>query len=107
MRTKMASVWRQLMTMLFPQLRHVDYQVRYRLRDYTLEEALTVVDRAPEKLSQEELYRVAVYSGTDSIRRDELFDLMLKNYPDDPIANLNASASLLRRGKIDAARSCL
>ena len=31
----------------------------------------------------------------------------LKNYPDDPIANLNASASLLRRGKIDAARSCL
>ena len=99
--------WQRLLTDIFPQLRHVDYQVRYRLRDYTLEEALTVVDRAPEKLSQEELYRVAVYSGTDSIRRDELFDLMLKNYPDDPIANLNASASLLRRGKIDAARSCL
>ena len=99
--------WQRLLTDIFPQLRHVDYQVRYDLRDYTFEESLSVAEHAPEKLSQMELYRIAVSYASDSARYHGFFDRILELYPDDPAANINAAASLLQRGDAAAAERCL
>ena len=63
---------------------------------------------AIEGRSMVNIVSIASELGYISLPDNILIDVdQLKNYPDDPIANLNASASLLRRGKIDAARSCL
>ena len=102
-----SNVWKTLLANFFPQLRHVDYQIKYNLKNYDLADAQVLAERAPEKLSHLELFRLAQSRSSDSLYRWRIFDQALALYPKDPVANINAAASYLQQGDLDSARKCL
>lgn len=62
---------------------------------------------APQKLSLNEIYVVANSLDVDSDEYREAFELAVRMYPDDPIANLNMAAIALRRDELPAAEGYL
>ena len=61
----------------------------------------------PQKLSLQELFLVAQDCEPGSKEFDEVFDIAVRMYPDDPIANLNAANTALRHKDLKAARRYL
>lgn len=81
----------------YPALRRSDYTVRYTVRPFTTEEVLRLVRTRPSLLSQEELFTAAVTFPDGSDEFNELMELAVRLFPDDPTANLNAAVNALRR----------
>ena len=61
----------------------------------------------PQKLSLQELFLVAQECEPGSKEFDEVFDIAVRLYPDDPVANLNAANTALHRKDLPAARRYL
>lgn len=92
----------------YPALRHSDYRIEYTIRSFTdTEEIRRVMRTQPQKLSLQELYLVAQAAETGSKEFDEVFDIAVRLYPDDPVANLNAANTALRRKDVKTARRYL
>jgi Outer membrane protein and related peptidoglycan-associated (lipo)proteins len=90
------SSYGRLLRDIFPELRRVEYQINYTVKDYTTAEARTLVQSKPENLSQAELYRVAMEYGTESSEyRKIIIETIPKFYDKDPVANSNAAALLI------------
>ncbi len=91
---------------LFPALRRMEMEVRYRVRSYRPEEVGRIYDSRPQDLSQEEIYEVAQRRNDASTPR-HLYGLeyakAAKYFPEDRIANLNASSAALVRGDLKEA----
>lgn len=94
---KRTASWLKLLLRMFPSLRRTDYQVDYTIRYYNEAEAKELALRDPDKLSHRELYLVAK-AGAPSVFYDMLTDQILRRYPDDPTARINAAAALIERG---------
>lgn len=103
----MSATYRRLLMEFFPQLRRVEYQVDFTVRDYTNEQVKDLVTRKPEQLSHLELYKLACSYSEGSKERDELFDMMGRLFPDDPTANVNLASVMLKRGESNTARRYL
>lgn len=103
----LGAPWKVLSTTIFPQLRHVDYQIKYALKGYDLAQSRILAESNPARLSQRELYSVAMSYASDTTNCHRIIDRTLELFPDDPIANINAGASLIQRGLFDDARRCL
>ena len=99
-RTKILPEW-------FPRLRATTFAISTRLKSLDDEELAEVILSTPEKMSLNQMFRVArLYpEGSDEFNR--VIEIALKHYPDDPTANLNAAAALIARGEYDAARPLL
>jgi len=82
----------------YPALRHSDYVVNYVVRPYNLEEAKELLKKKPQMLSLEEMYRVSQTYEKGSNEFNEVFDIAVRMYPHDPIANINAAAMELMQG---------
>lgn len=94
-----------LLREVYPGLRHSDYTVEYVVRAYTdIEEARRIWRTAPGKLSLNEFYRVAESYPAGSDEYNEVFETMVRLYPDDATANLNASNVAMSRGDLVSAR---
>ena len=95
------SVYKYLLENLYPSLRRMDMEVSYKVRNFKPEEVESVYDRRPQDLSQEEIYEVAQRRNKDGVAHAEFgreYDTAARFYPEDKIANLNASsAALVRR----------
>ncbi|GAE84233.1 DUF3868 domain-containing protein [Bacteroides reticulotermitis] len=92
--------YKELLNNVFPQLRRVDGRIDYRVRAFNEEEAKEVFQKHPQQLSMEEMFRLAnSYKSTDS-RFGDIFEVAVRLYPNDPIANLNAASSLLMQGVV-------
>lgn len=95
------SVYKYLLENLYPPLRRMDMEVSYKVRNFKPEEVESVYDRRPQDLSQEEIYEVAQRRNKDGVAHAEFgreYDTAARFYPEDKIANLNASsAALVRR----------
>ncbi len=91
----------------FPTLRNTKYEINYIIRKFTLEEAKELVWSNPQKLSLEEIYAVTEIYETDSPEYGELFEIAVRLFPQDVVANLNASTSALSRKDTDAAKRYL
>ena len=90
--------YRYLLTHCYPALRHSDYVVEYEIRSYTdLEEIERILHTAPQNLSLEEFFLLAQTYEAGSERFNELFEIAVRMYPHDPVANLNAANSALLR----------
>jgi len=90
---------------LFPKLRRVVCEVDYTVRDFSIEEAKENISIAPQLLSLNEFYLVANEYPVGSPKFLEIFEKALKEFPDDPTANLNGAAAALMKGKLnDAAK---
>ncbi len=91
------SVYGRLLRDIFPELRRVEYQINYTVKDYSTAEARTLLNSNPENLSQAELYRVAMEYGVESPEyRKIIIETIPKYYDKDPIANSNAAALLIK-----------
>lgn len=99
--------FRALVNDYFPALRNTSYEIKYIIRQFTTEEAQEIVWTQPQKLSLEEIYRVSELYKEDKEKYAELFEIAVRMYPTDNIANLNAATSALVAKNLDAAKRYL
>ena len=108
MRLNGGAPYRLMLKDMFPDLRRVEYQVDYTVKDYDLSQTLVVLQKNPGDLSQLELYTLAFSSekwGSDFTRI--LMEVIPKYFPDDAVANTNAAAVLLHGGELATAKRLL
>lgn len=92
----------------YPALRHSDYVVEYKVRSYyDPVEILKVMREAPQKLSQSELYAAAQTLEPGSADYNEVFEVAVRMFPGDPVANLNAANAAMARGDFSSAKRYL
>lgn len=97
------KVYQELLRDCYPGLRHTDYVIHYTVRPYNVEEAKALLKTRPQLLNLEEMYLVAQTYEEGSEDFNEVFDIAVRMYPEDPIANINAAAMELKRGNADLA----
>ena len=95
---KTYEAYRILKKDVYPKLRRTDYTVNYEVRNFNLEEARQLVKTQPQKLSLNEMYTVANSYEKGSKDYNEVFDVAVKMFPNDELANLNAAYSAIDRG---------
>ena len=86
---KQLPTYREVLNTIYPALRH------------------SVLYKDPSQLSLEEMYRVAQTSEVGSESYNEVFEIAVRLYPDDPISNLNAANTALLNRNATAARRYL
>ncbi len=79
---------------------HSDYTVRYVVRGFDVEEAKQIIRTRPQQLSLQEMFLVAQTYEKGSNEFNEVFDVAVRMFPDDPTANINAAAIELQRGDL-------
>jgi outer membrane protein OmpA-like peptidoglycan-associated protein len=89
------QVYQQLLHTLYPQLRRVVARIDYNARNFHVEEAKQIIKAHPKQLSLNEMFLVANTYPEGSKEFMEVFEIAVKVFPDDPVANLNAAASAL------------
>lgn len=97
LRTRHPQSYRLLLQECYPGLRRTDYRVDYVIRGFDVEEAKALVRTRPQDLSLQELFLVAqtYRPGSDDFK--QVFDVAVRMYPADPVANLNAANALLEQ----------
>ena len=97
-----------LLKEVYPGLRHSDYVVEYVVRAYTdVEEAKKVLATNPGNLSLQELYMIANSYPQGSDEYNEVFATMVRLYPSDEVANLNAANVAMQRKDLVSAKKYL
>lgn len=86
-----------IMSDIYPRLRHSDYTVSYTVRPFSVEEAKQILKTRPQQLSLQEMYLVAQTMEEGSAEFNEVFDIAVRMFPNDPTANLNAACADLQR----------
>ncbi|MDR3140421.1 MAG: DUF3868 domain-containing protein [Tannerellaceae bacterium] len=87
--------YQQLLHTLYPQLRRVVAKIDYNAKNFDVEEARQVIKTHPKQLSLNEMFLVANTYPEGSKEFMEVFEIAVRIFPDDPVANLNAAASAL------------
>lgn len=87
----------------YPALRHSDYVVRYVVRGFSVEETKEILLIRPQQLSLDEMFRAAQTYDKGSDEFKKVFDVAVRMFPNDPIANINAAAIELQRGDLQQA----
>lgn len=83
----------------YPALRHSDYVIEYEVRSYhDVAEILRVLESSPNKLDLTEFYAAANSFPVGSEEYNRIFDIAVRMFPNDPIANLNAANASMSRG---------
>lgn len=96
-----------IMSNIYPRLRHSDYTVSYTVRPFSVEEAKQILRTRPQQLSLQEMFLVAQTMEEGSAEFNEVFDIAVRMFPDDPTANLNAACADLQRRDIASAEKHL
>ena len=92
---------------VYPALRHSDYQVDYTIRNFTVDEAKQLIFEDPSQLSLNEMFQVAQTYEAGSPEFNEVFEIAVRMYPNDPVSNLNAGISAVQTKQFDKARRYL
>lgn len=100
--------YRHLLDNCYPRLRRSDYVIEYEIRSYTQpKEIEAVMFSAPQKLSLEEFYILAQSYEQGSDLYNEVWEIAIRMYPSDPVANLNAANTAMLKGDYARALSYL
>lgn len=92
----------------YPALRHSDYVIEYTVRTYTsVPEILAVMEKNPGNLDLNEFYLAANSFPIGSEEYNNIFDIAVRMFPNDPIANLNAANASMSRGDYKTAAKFL
>ena len=104
---KTQASYRTLLNEHFPALRRVDYKLNYIVRAFSIEEGKEIVKTKPGQMSLNEMFLVAnsYEKGSDEFK--EIFDIAVRVFPKDIIANINAAAIELEKGDTAAAHRYL
>lgn len=92
------KVYAALLKDCYPALRHSDYAVHYVVREFSIEEAKEVIAKRPQQLSLDEMFRVAQTYESGSEEFNNVFEVAVRMFPEDPTANMNAAAIELQQG---------
>ena len=108
MRLNGGTPYRLMLKEMFPDLRRVEYQVDYTVKDYDLSQTLVVLQKNPVDLSQLELYNLAFSSEKWSNDFNRiLIEIIPRYFSDDAVANNNAAAVLIQGGELATAKRLL
>lgn len=101
--------YRYMLENLYPPLRRMEMKIFYRVRAFRADEAAQLLGSRPQDLSHREMYEAARAGNSDLTiikRRDDYgreYDIAVRYFPDDDIANINASSAALVRGDLEQA----
>ena len=101
------AVYMDLGKICFPKLRRTDYEIDYRLRSFTPEEASQLIFQTPQKLSLSEMYAAAQVFPQGSEPFCEALEIAVKMYPSSEVANLNAALAALEKRELKTAEKYL
>ena len=97
--------YRKMLKEMFPELRRVEYQIDYSVKDYGVDEAKKLLDRNPADLSQYELYNLAQSMEKGSRQYNSiLLEIIPRQYPEDATANNNTAAAMIANGETATAK---
>lgn len=99
--------YRIILQDIYPALRHSDYTVKYTIRNFTVDEAKDLIYTDPKQLSLNEMFQVAQTYEPGSEKYNEVFEIAVRMYPNDPVSNLNAAITAIDSRRFDAARRYL
>ena len=107
LKSRFPQQYRILLNEVYPALRHSDYEVEYVVRPFSLEDARVILTENPRLLSLHELYMIANSYEPGSDEFNEVFEVAVRLFPSDPVANLNAAITAFNRRDIPAAERYL
>lgn len=107
LKTTFPKEYKEMLRDWYPALRHSDYKVTYIIKGFSLEEAREVFKTKPAQLSLEEMFLVAESYPVGSQEFRHVFDVAVRLYPNDPIANLNAANIAIEKRDMILAKSYL
>ena len=82
--------------------------ITYEVRKYTdVNEIRQVFKTRPQNLSLNELFLLSQSYQPGSPEFDEVFDVAVRMFPEDPTANINAASASISRGDLDSAAKFL
>jgi hypothetical protein len=89
-------------------LRHTDYRISYAIRRFNdMEEIRRTMKIQPYKLSLNEFYLAVQFYEPGTDEYNEAFEMAVRMYPHDEIANLNAANTAMEKGEQNAVWCCL
>lgn len=106
-RARYPEAYRTLLEDCYPALRRTDYTVNYDIRGFNVDEAKEIIKTRPQNLSLQEMFAVAQTYEAGSEDFNRVFDIAVRMYPDDEVANLNAANALLERREAEQAMKYL
>lgn len=89
-----------LLKEVYPALRHSDYTVHYTVRSFDVEEGKKLIYTRPDLLSLNEMFYIARSYSEGSEEYKKVFQIAVRQYPDDPVANLNAASIALENKQL-------
>lgn len=95
--------YRDLLDNYYPQLRRNEYTIAFVAKKFSIEEAKEQIKTKPQYLSLNEMFLVANTYPKTSHEFKEVFDIAVRLYPDNPIAQLNTAALEIENGSLDNA----
>lgn len=102
-----SAPYRTMLKELYPALRKVNCRIDYTIANFKVDEGKEIIKTQPQYLSLNEMYLVAnsyPKGGDDFIK---VFDIAVRMYPDDEVANLNAATVALSKKDLPDARKYL
>lgn len=97
-----------LLANVYPTLRHTDYVITYEVRKYTdVNEINQVLKTHPQNLSLNEFFLAANTYTPGTPEYNEVWDVAVRMYPQDPTANINAAQAAMSRGDLVSAEKFL
>lgn len=99
--------YRTMLQELYPALRKVNCRIDYTIANFKVDEGKEVIKTQPQFLSLNEMYLVANTYPKGSNDFINVFDIAVRMYPDDEVANLNAAAVALSKKDLPGARKYL
>lgn len=99
--------YRTMLKELYPALRKVNCRIDYTIANFKVDEGKEIIKTQPQYLSLNEMYLVANSYPKGSDDFISVFDIAVRMYPNDEVANLNAAAVALSKKDLTDARKYL
>jgi len=97
------NTYQNLLRNYYPPLRRIEYTFSYVAKAFNIEEAKEIVKTKPQHLSLNEMFLVANTYEKGSVEFNRIFDVAVRLFPTDPVANLNAAVQEIEMGALDRA----
>ena len=103
MRVGGGAPYRAMLKEIYPGLRKVNCKIDYTVVNFDVEQGRVVIKENPKYLSLNEMYQVANSYPKGSNDFINVFDIAVRMYPNDEVANLNAAAVSLTKKDLESA----
>lgn len=107
MKLNSGKTYQYMQEYFFPELRYASYTIYFEPIPFDITKGRELMTSNPQSLSVTELLLVADSYSNNSIEYKNAIEITVKTYPDNMIANINASSVALSAGNIAGAKQYL